>query len=39
MAKFKEYALRVNPRLEFITVSARTLEGFDLWLNWLNKSH
>lgn len=33
--KFKEYALRVNHQLEFITVSAKTGEGFGEWLEWL----
>jgi hydrogenase nickel incorporation protein HypB len=33
--KLKEYALRVNHHLEFITLSAKTGEGFTEWLNWL----
>lgn len=33
--KFKEYALRVNHQLSFLEVSAKTGEGFDLWLKWL----
>jgi hydrogenase nickel incorporation protein HypB len=33
--KAKEYALRVNPRLEFIEMSVRTEEGLDLWIKWL----
>lgn len=33
--KFKEYALRINHRLEFLIVSAKTGEGFEEWLKWL----
>jgi hydrogenase nickel incorporation protein HypB len=33
--KFKEYALRINHHLEFITLSARTGEGFGEWIKWL----
>lgn len=33
--KMKEYALRVNPHLDFITVSAKTGQGFEEWLLWL----
>ena len=33
--KVKEYALRINHHLTFITVSAKTGEGFDEWLSWL----
>jgi hydrogenase nickel incorporation protein HypB len=36
--KFREYALRVNHHLEFITVSAKTGEGFGEWLEWLKVS-
>ena len=32
---FKEYAKRINHHLEFITLSARTGEGFEQWLRWL----
>jgi hydrogenase nickel incorporation protein HypB len=39
LEKFKEYALRVNHRLEFIVVSAKTGEGFEKWLEWLGNSH
>jgi hydrogenase nickel incorporation protein HypB len=31
------YALSVNPKLEFITVSAKTGEGMELWYEWLRK--
>ncbi len=38
LEKFREYALKVNHRLEFITLSAKTGEGFENWLKWLNKT-
>lgn len=31
------YAHSLNPALEFITLSAKTGEGMDLWFKWLNK--
>jgi hydrogenase nickel incorporation protein HypB len=37
--KFMEFAGRVNHQLEFITLSAKTGEGFREWLDWLGKSH
>lgn len=37
--KMKEYALRVNPNLDFITVSAKTGEGFENWLFWLRNHY
>jgi len=30
-----EYARSLNPKMEFIIVSARTGEGMDLWFKWL----
>jgi hydrogenase nickel incorporation protein HypB len=36
-AKFMEYAFRINNHLEFITVSAKTGEGFSEWLGWLKR--
>ncbi len=30
-----EYARRINPRLEVLQVSARTGEGMDAWVDWL----
>ncbi|HJV60092.1 MAG TPA: hydrogenase nickel incorporation protein HypB [Albitalea sp.] len=30
-----EYALRVNPAIEVLLVSARTGQGMDAWLDWL----
>ncbi len=35
--KAKQYALRVNPKLEFITLSVKSGEGFDAWYSWLDK--
>ena len=35
VARCREYALRVNPRLEFFELSARTGEGLPGWLAWL----
>ena len=34
-----EYARRVNPRIKVLQLSAKTTEGFDLWLQWLKFSH
>jgi len=36
--KFREYASRVNHHIEFITVSAKTGEGFGDWMDWLQAS-
>jgi hydrogenase nickel incorporation protein HypB len=33
--KFRENALRVNNNLQFITLSAKTGEGFQQWLEWI----
>ncbi|THD66283.1 hydrogenase nickel incorporation protein HypB [Robertkochia marina] len=35
--ELKENALKVNPSLEFIEVSATTGEGMDQWYEWLEK--
>ena len=32
-----EYARSLNPKLEFIVLSAKTGEGMDLWFEWLRK--
>ena len=32
------YARRVNPRIKILQVSAKTNEGVDVWLQWLNAS-
>lgn len=33
--RIREYALRVNPDLRFFELSARTGEGFEEWIGWL----
>ncbi|MDD5507284.1 MAG: hydrogenase nickel incorporation protein HypB [Bacteroidales bacterium] len=33
--KARQYALRVNPHLEFIELSVKSGEGLDLWYKWL----
>ncbi len=33
--KLKDYALKVNPNLQFFEVSATTGEGMEAWYNWL----
>jgi len=37
--KAKNYALRVNHNLEFITVSVKTGEGMDNWYKWLKEKN
>jgi len=37
MGKAREYAQQINPRLEFIELSARTGEGMDKWFEWLRR--
>jgi hydrogenase nickel incorporation protein HypB len=37
MKKVKEYALQVNPELEFIEMSVKTGEGLQTWYDWLKK--
>jgi len=34
----KQYALKVNPKLEFIEISASTGEGMEVWYTWLKKN-
>ena len=36
--KAKEFALRLNPNMRFFTLSARTGEGMDNWIDWLKNS-
>jgi len=36
--KLKNYALQVNPNLQFFEVSATTGEGMDAWYKWLKKN-
>jgi hydrogenase nickel incorporation protein HypB len=35
LEKFKANALKINPEITFIALSARTGEGFRQWLDWL----
>ncbi len=35
MKKAKEYALKINPKLEFIEMSAKTGQGMEKWYKWL----
>jgi len=35
MEMLKNYALRVNPNLILMELSAKTGEGFDQWMNWM----
>lgn len=37
VARCREYALRVNSKLDFFEISARTGEGFVGWLDWLRR--
>jgi len=38
MDSLKNYALQVNPKLEFFEVSATTGEGMEAWYKWLKKT-
>jgi hydrogenase nickel incorporation protein HypB len=33
--KAKQYARIINPKLEFIELSAKSGAGMDQWVNWL----
>jgi len=35
--KAKEYALRINPKLKFVELSATKEDGIENWITWLNK--
>ena len=37
--QLKEYALQVNPKLEFFEVSATTGEGMEAWYKWLKTNN
>jgi hydrogenase nickel incorporation protein HypB len=37
MENFKANALKVNQNLHFIELSAKTLEGFEAWIDWIEK--
>jgi hydrogenase nickel incorporation protein HypB len=39
VAEALDYARRVNPTIEAIQVSARSGEGIDLWIDWLERRH
>ncbi|MHA6247578.1 hydrogenase nickel incorporation protein HypB [Pontibacter sp. CAU 1760] len=39
VAKAKEYALRVNHKLQFLEVSATKGDGMMEWYNWLKRAH
>ena len=36
LEQLKKYATAVNPQLQFITLSAKTDEGFPDWINWIH---
>lgn len=36
--KLKNYALQVNPKLQFFEISATTGEGMNLWYKWLKEN-
>ena len=36
MEKLKTNALRINPNLSFIALSATTGDGIDKWVDWIN---
>jgi hydrogenase nickel incorporation protein HypB len=37
LPKLREYALRINPNLQFIELSCSSGEGLDQWYAWLNR--
>jgi hydrogenase nickel incorporation protein HypB len=37
IARATDYANRVNPRLETLTISTRSGEGFDAWVDWIRR--
>lgn len=39
VAEALDYVHRVNPTIETIQVSARSGEGIDLWIDWLERRH
>ncbi|MBT8210125.1 MAG: hydrogenase nickel incorporation protein HypB [Eudoraea sp.] len=38
LEKLKEYALRVNPKLQFFEISATKGDGMEAWYTWLKKN-
>ncbi|MGB5436706.1 MAG: hydrogenase nickel incorporation protein HypB [Maribacter sp.] len=39
ISKLKEYALQVNPNLQFFEISATTGEGMEAWYTWLKENN
>ena len=39
VAQLKEYALQVNPKLEFFEISATTGQGMEAWYSWLKQNN
>ena len=37
--ELKDYALKVNPKLQFFEVSATTGEGMEAWYNWIRENN
>ncbi|NLJ07181.1 MAG: hydrogenase nickel incorporation protein HypB [Sphingobacteriales bacterium] len=37
LSKLKEFALRINPKIEFIELSVKSGEGMEKWYKWLKK--
>jgi hydrogenase nickel incorporation protein HypB len=37
LEKFKTYARKINPNLEFIALSAKTGDGFVAWMDWIEE--
>ncbi len=37
LERFKEYIARLNPNAAIFPISAKTGEGMDVWISWLNK--
>jgi hydrogenase nickel incorporation protein HypB len=38
LEKFKQFARQVNPNLTFIELSAKTGEGFERWIKWMEET-
>lgn len=38
LEKLKQYALKVNPKLQFVELAATTGEGMEAWYQWLRKN-
>ena len=35
VAKARDYALRINPKLKFFELSVKTGDGMEAWIDWL----